>query len=641
MRLLIAMAAAAWAVVSTGTLAGEVVPHPRFKPVPCAQGLADDARARLRCGIVKVPARYDDHGRGAFDIAVAVVGAQQPRSGLEPILVLHGGPGGALVDEPQPWMRSPLNVRHDLILVDQRGGGRSRPVVCPELISQRIRVIASDLSGPAEAQAIGAADRACLKQLSASLYGPAAFGTSEVARDMEMVRRALGIGRWNVYGVSYGTTVAMTLMAQFPAPIRSVILDSPYPPDQGASSEVGNFARALEQLFRACRQSAECSSQFPDLAETFHQTVASLDREPLVIGPVDGQFPRQRFVMNASDFLMMVFQLIYSRDMAGLLPHIISAVHDRESDQLRPLVEAMFSRMQLFNFGAHLAIECRDRPRFRAPEAEFPTRVPSSLRGFTFFRGHYAACPGWGTLDASPILPAGSRLPTLVLSGGLDPVTPPANAERVAAALPASQLVMFSGVGHGVVRSLPCAAEIAVDFLRQPGRPLDRSCIARVPPVPFVGDIAALPQLSLSLQRVMAGGAPPRLTALAGAALLSLAWLIWRLASVVRYRWTKRPLVLPSQPGRGAILAANALVLFNVAALAAAIVWTAGHEQVVLAFGLPAAAKPLFVLPWIIGALAVWGVIGAIKARRVTGLAGSIMALIFAVAAGSLGLAGL
>src|SRR5690606_32043809 len=157
-----------------------------------------------------------------------------------------------------------------------RGGGLSRPLVCPDLIERRVHVLADDLRGRAVVSAMAETDRACLSELEQTAWGPSAFGTAEIVSDIDQVRRALGIERWNVYGVSYGTTVALTMMARAPETIRSVMLDSPYPPDEAPFSEAGNFARALERFYAACRGNSDCAARFPNLEERFLSAVRML-----------------------------------------------------------------------------------------------------------------------------------------------------------------------------------------------------------------------------------------------------------------------------------------------------------------------------------------------------------------------------
>src|SRR5262249_29885254 len=123
--------------------------------------------------------------------------------------------------------------RRDLILVDQRGTGRSEPGLCPGLnrtLMEANLAIAADDSGETAARR-RAAYMTCRDAAIQRGIDPADFGTRITVEDFEQVRQALGIARWNVFGESYGTTVAMTLVALHAGTVRSVVLDSIYPPD--------------------------------------------------------------------------------------------------------------------------------------------------------------------------------------------------------------------------------------------------------------------------------------------------------------------------------------------------------------------------------------------------------------------------
>lgn len=613
--------------------AASAQPEGKFVEGPCP----GFDHPRVRCGAVSVA---DGTGaKAAFSIAVAIVSAQEPVRGAEPVVILHGGPGAAIVEDPRPWLNAPIGRHRDLVLIDQRGGGLSTPSVCPELIGQRVDLMAADLRGSELLAAMTAADEACLNGLLRTAWGPDAFGTAEIVSDIDHVRRALRIERWNVYGVSYGTTVAMTMMAKTPETIRSVILDSPYPPDGAPISETGNFARSLQRFYAACRDDADCAARFPDLEDRFLSTVRMLADQPLTINMQRGQFTQEGFVLNDGDFLMIVFQMLYSRDAAGILPHFIESVHERRADRLAPLTESMFTRMLKFSFGAHLAIECRDRPRLRNDPAPLPAGVPAELDAFNFFEGHYAVCPGWGELGEGPLLPEGSQIPTLVLSGDLDPITPPSFARQVAAALPRAQLLDLPFVGHGVARSSPCAGEIAAAFLDDLTEDLDRACLEDLPPVPFASDIAYLPRLSRGLDVASQGGLPLWPLAVAVSGLAAFLWLIMCAAAALWASVRRKPPARSPAPGGRAILAANLLAVMHISILAGLTVRTLTESPAVVAFGLSGEARLLFVLTWIIAGLALWGAIQAIRARRLTGLA-ALPAIVFSVSMTAVGLAG-
>src|SRR5260221_1749433 len=160
------------------------------------------------------------------------------------------------------------------------------------------------------------------------------FGTSVTVADFEWVRQALGIERWNVYGESYGTTVAMTLVASHPETVRAAVLDSIYPPDPRPMHSA-NVADALDAFSRYCAGDQACAAAYPDLAATYRETVSGIARSPLIVTvPPEMHRPDDRVSLTSTLFEALVSRLIYYPSAYPSLPHLIATVHDRDSQGL-------------------------------------------------------------------------------------------------------------------------------------------------------------------------------------------------------------------------------------------------------------------------------------------------------------------
>ena len=237
---------------------------PSFEPTSCGD-LPDigDVLSRLRCGVVRVPRDHAHPDGPTFALAVVVVASDQQPALPDPVVYISGGPGAPLTIYAGFQARHPYAADRDLVLVDQRGMGRSEPRLCPDLQARLVTAMLAVVAEPTPSAL--AADRAvhaaCHDELVGNGIDPDSFGTAATVEDYEWVRRALGVARWNVVGESYGTTVAMTLLARHPDSIRSAVLDSLNPPDDFFGMPWSmRVAQAREAFLATCRAGADCGN---------------------------------------------------------------------------------------------------------------------------------------------------------------------------------------------------------------------------------------------------------------------------------------------------------------------------------------------------------------------------------------------
>jgi pimeloyl-ACP methyl ester carboxylesterase len=465
-------------------------PRPVFDETTCdLPDVSPKLRPRLRCGTVSVPRNYDKPDTGRFKLAVVVIKSEQQPSWPEPVVYISGGPGYPLTIYAAHQARTPYAPRRDLILVDQRGTGKSEPGLCPDLDSKLLEAaVGFAASATEETFATRQATYlACRDQAIGRGLDLRDFGTRVTAEDLEWVRKALQIERWNIYGESYGTTVAMTLVALHPDTVRTVVLDSIYPPDPVPLwSTIVNDARAA--FFANCARDNVCSMSFPKLAETYRETLARLDQKPLLVTvPPQMRQPDDRVMLTASLFEAVVTNLLYYPTAYPNLPRLIQSVHDGEPQDLGqdlgqvlgPVLAAQLAAAATQNRATHAAVECRDRPHYRQD-------LPAGAHGLDR-RQLYGVCARWSDLGPSTLLPAGTRVPTLVLAGQFDPVARPALSRHVANQIGGSaRFVEFPLFGHNVRQFSPCGAKIAADFIDHPAQQLDTSCTDRTVPIPFL-----------------------------------------------------------------------------------------------------------------------------------------------------------
>lgn len=478
---LLAVAGASIAALAFGTPASAAaVPH--FEPAACDLPDIADVASRLRCGVVQVPR---DHARPegpTYALAVVIVASAQRPALLDPVVYISGGPGAPLTVYAGYQARHPYAPNRDLILVDQRGAGRSEPRLCPELQGALVDAMLAVATQPTHA--VLAADRAvhlaCRDAARARGVDLDTFGTAATAEDYEWVRRALGIARWNVVGESYGTTVGMTLLARHPDSVRSAVLDSLNPPDAYFDLPwSGRVARARDAFLDACGTDPRCATAYPELPALYREAVARLgDAAPTIPLPPALHVPGDQAQLTPSLFEEVVGQLVYYPPYYAVLPRLIAATRDGDlgpvSTELATLLTAA---KRTGNEGAFTAVECRDRPRWREPPALEASPLDLALLP-------PGVCGEWSALGPQPTVPRGIAVPTLVLQGRFDPNIRPSESHHVADVMGRAALwVEFAGIGHSVRHHSLCAQRLVAAFIAAPDRGLDAACATRRPDV--------------------------------------------------------------------------------------------------------------------------------------------------------------
>lgn len=442
---------------------------PSFEPTSC-EGLPDigDVLPRLRCGVVRVPRDHANPSGPTFALAVVVIASELQPALPDPVVYISGGPGRPLTIYSGFQARHPYAANRDLVLVDQRGMGRSEPRLCPDLQSSLVTAMLAVVAEPTPAAL--AADRAvhaaCHDELLGSDIDPDSFGTVATVEDYEWVRRALGVARWNVVGESYGTTVAMTLLARHTDSIRSAVLDSVNPPDVFFGMPWSmRVAQAREALLAACHADTDCGA-------SYRQAVARLEQDaPFVTLPQDLRVPDNRVRLTPSLFEEVVGRLVYYLPTHVGLPHLITATRDGD---LRPVGSALAALLQGAerngNEGAFVAVECRDRPRWR--ESAEPDASPLDLGLLP-----PGVCASWSAPGPEPEVPHDTAVPTLVLAGQFDPNITPEQSRRVADRIgPKARWVLFAGIGHSVRHFSTCAQKQVAAFIARPDQREDAAC---------------------------------------------------------------------------------------------------------------------------------------------------------------------
>lgn len=400
----------------------------------------------------------------------------------DPVFFFAGGPGQSAMSLAGPVSRllARFSNRRDLVLIDQRGTGRSAPLVCDE--DRPTRPLAEALDGERQRRALAE----CRTRLQALPHGDLRqYTTTIAAHDVEAVRRALGAERVNLVGGSYGTRAALEYQRLYPQHVRRSVLDGVAPPDMVLPATFSTDAQAaLDALFAACDTEPACRSRHTGLRERWRAWVAGLPRELRVRHPFTGT--EETLALTREMAANLLRAPLYAPALAAALPQ---AMADAVAGRLEPLFTLATAqggrREQAIAAGQHFSVVCaEDVPRLPAADAPGPDFGDGAER---LYRD---VCAGWPRGAVEPAfytLPA-ARSPVLLLSGAADPVTPPRHAERVARALgPNARAVTVPNAGHGVM-SLPCVRDTVFRFVDArsdaEALALDTGCAAGLPRPP-------------------------------------------------------------------------------------------------------------------------------------------------------------
>jgi len=448
----------------------------------------------IECGYLTVPENRSDPNSASIDLAVAIVYGENPAP--DPVVYLAGGPGSSAIDEfigaPESWDINTFLYGRDLILIDQRGTGYSYPTLnCWEM--EEVDYENTTSNDPDYDAAV-----ACHDRLADDGVDFTAYNSAESAADIADLRVALGYDSWNVFGISYGTRLALTLMRDHPEGIRSVVIDSVYPPNvEAAAEEAGTIYAAMQTVFEGCAADAECDAAYPNLEAVLADTVLRLNDQPAdaeLSDPDTGDL--YVTTVTGDDIMNSLSGSLYIAESIPYLPRMIYETSEDIFDTYDYLAAgsgaarsgAARGRQADEDYsdseGMNYSVECREEYAFtdydsaRAyAESEVPDPFVDSL--FSGPAANFDVCDFWGAgiADAVEEQAVVSDLPTLVLAGEYDPITPVRWAELAASTLSNSTLVVIPATGHSVTGSDVCANSIVDQFIADPTLVPDTSCV--------------------------------------------------------------------------------------------------------------------------------------------------------------------
>lgn len=470
------IAAAAWAVA----LPAQELRFPTLPAgAPAGTGALEacdpGAPGTVRCGVYRVRENRDAAEGRTVDVHFVVLEALDSAARQDDaITVFGGGPGATMTDGAAvlPRAFAPFRQSRDLVLFDFRGTGRSGNLACDVPYPGGLRSRFGTVFPTDHAEACR---DVLLRRADLAWYR-----TDATVDDLEEIRRWLGYSAFNVFGGSYGSREAQVYMRRYPGSVRTAVLNGVVPVGRpGYLYMAPSLQDALEAVFADCREDRACAGAYPDLEARFQEVIERLDREPVTV-----EVRGERVPFSRGDFAYALRGLLYGR--SGEVPYRIDQAWRGEWSELATYYVGRTDWVSDgFASGYHFSTLCTEDLSRVTPERIDEVSAGTFMAGH-LIRGYYEVCRSW---PAAPLPegfdePVRSTVPTLLLAGTRDPVTPAGFAEEVAAHLPNSVHVVVEGGGHPVGGA--CIRRMQLTLVETGSvEGLDTSCVDDVPQPPF------------------------------------------------------------------------------------------------------------------------------------------------------------
>jgi pimeloyl-ACP methyl ester carboxylesterase len=445
---------------------------PRLVGAQCPAELHDVDGAQ--CSRLVVPERRTPPTGKTIELFVTRLPSRTTPVAPDPVVVLLGGPG----DTPglSGYVDNRLRDGRDVIILDQRGTGRSRPsLACPELSEESYRALGRDVDDPTTNASFVHAARACHDRLVARDIDLAAYNTAENAADVADLRRALHLQTYDIYGHSYGSRLALTVLRDHPEGIRAVALTGTYPPNENIDTDLADTtADALDKLLANMR----------GLRTRFVALLERLERTPVRATATTPDGQKVPILFDGDNLMSFLRQGLYETQLLPALPPIIDQLtRGKGFDAVAQLVgERAPALLDPVNesLGMHYSVVCQedvanaDLGRVRRGAQRYP-----SLDAVTLLRdGTPDVCKVWdvGTQPDARLAPVHSNVPVLMMTGALDPATSPKYLAAAARSLGHAYEFVLPGFGH-YMNPYECPRIVRNAFFANPQeRPTD-SCL--------------------------------------------------------------------------------------------------------------------------------------------------------------------
>lgn len=463
---------------------------------------SDTFKEKLKFGYIIVPETRNSTNPRELKIAFCILKGSHQKELDNPILFLPGGPGGGMTraaayyESPSNHWKKRLEFT-DIVFFDPRGCGKSEPDLCPAMDDPEFQY--ASLIGKTEEEINREIVRvltACSDSLSAENVDVNAYGSDEIAEDIEDLRISLGVKQWNIQGGSYGTRYAQGLIRNFPNSVRSAFLFGLVPTTRNYEDDaLRSFSRSLQLILKECNQDLDCNTTYPDLENKLFEALEYYNENPLVIAPEEQKLiENHHVIIDGSIIAQGIFQLAYGPVGIEIIPAVIQAVADRKDWIIKNFVNSigdMFSG----NSDMNLIINANDNPEYGLSTdiASYDSFTKNLMPYFQsqdiLSEGEQASYLGIQQ-DSLQEVPISSTIPIIMQTGIFDPITPPANTRIASTYLTNSIALAFPENSHWSRENI-CFSNMLTDFYRTARIPEDaEACFKDSKPIAFVSDIS-------------------------------------------------------------------------------------------------------------------------------------------------------
>jgi pimeloyl-ACP methyl ester carboxylesterase len=426
----------------------------------CGAGVAE-----LECGLLEVEENREAPNGRTLQLAIVVARSTSRSPEPDPVFLLAGGPGqGAAALAPMIVHKfEAIRRERDIVFVDVRGTGSSAALACdvedPEDLAEVLGA-SFDLDGLDD----------CLASYDRDL-DLRQYTSVAMADDLDEVRAALGYEQVNLLGISYGTALAQVWMRRHGEHIRSAVLDGAVPLDLEILLQMpANTERALARVLGDCREDRECEASFPGLERKLAQVLDDLDSNRKLeefAHPRSGE--HVRVDITREGFVQVITAALYSDNTTTLVPLLIERAYAGDYAPVAAMALRKAWLSKTISMGLYLSVACAEQLH---GVSEASRRA--AVTGLEVFDDHALAqleqaCARWphAELPRAELEPLRSEVPTLVLSGRYDPVTPAEYGEHLAAGLGNARHVTIEQASHGIWH-LGCAPKLIAEFFSKP-----------------------------------------------------------------------------------------------------------------------------------------------------------------------------
>ncbi|MET9959960.1 alpha/beta fold hydrolase [Streptomyces sp. NPDC006326] len=480
----------------TGTATGKAG-GAHYEAGPCPKTAEPIAELKgARCGTLTVPENRAKPNSRTIKLGVAIVPAVAATPKPDPIVWLAGGPGDDAVGEAKMAVDGGLNRDRDVILMSQRGAYSADPALTCRNIDEFNARATGLVSGASSTEREHVqATKACRDRLAAAGADLSAYNDIESSADLADLRTALGLKQWNVFGISYGTQLALVYMRLHPEGIRAVGIDGILPPSTAGSALTWSAAKqGFDGLFKACAQQPACNRRYPNLSATFERLVRDLEAKPVTTTVTLPDSDKQ--VKVVLDGAALVTWLTSATHVAPQVPAALDELaHGKPQRIARQYAGGKYSPQAIgrTSHGLVYGVFCSEWTPYETQDQAlkggqeafptFPRSVQAQAPQLTFLRED---CAAWNVPAAPRSIRDATKsdIPTLALSGGFDAQTGAANGPYVARTLGNATVVTIPYEPHVVFATSKCAQEITVSFFDTPTAP-NTGCLKDLKPPRF------------------------------------------------------------------------------------------------------------------------------------------------------------